>query len=297
MKVIHLFCALIIGYAPICLSEYSKIGNDSTVAAIDAPAAKQPVQPSSEPSCDNAATIIVTSTIPDADVLLNGVLSGSTPYSQRGFLPGSYEVEVDKKGFKSFKRTIQCTINDTVRVAAELTSLFRLIVASKPSGATIQLNETSIGKTPFDSVGIKPGIYQLTIEHPEHVPWKDEISIGEKVIDTVNISLISTITGDSAMGVKMHYLRRTRQLIFGTLALGLTSAGVYFNTKAARQLEREKSAWTRYREKSLSGSEYSTRFETYSTIAEKTDRYMSNRDLYYLFGLIGAIGFALSIPF
>ena len=45
-------------------------------------------------------------TIPGADVYLNGELMGKTPLLRRDILPGHYELEVRKDGFRSFKSRI-----------------------------------------------------------------------------------------------------------------------------------------------------------------------------------------------
>ncbi len=269
--------------------------SESVPDAGELPEGKTP--PSYQPPAGNA-TILVTCNTDSAVVVINKVSLGRTPYARRGFLPGFYEVELKKSGFEPFSKMIHLGETDTVRVEAELVSYFgRLIVASTPPAATVLLNEAKKGETPFDSAGIMPGLYRMRIELPEYSTWTGDISIRKNSTDSVGVSLMSIAARDSINKVNLRRFRIVRRVVFGTFTVGLTSAGIYYNGKAARQLERERDAWSLYEEENLSGNEYSARFEAYRKIAETTDSYMKNRNRCYLFGLLCAVGLGLSIPF
>ena len=252
----------------------------------------------SQPSVGRATIKVTCSNTDSAAVVINKTYLGKTPFARSGFRPGYYEVEVKKKGFEPFSKMIHCGENSTVPVEAKLKSLYgRLVVSSTPPEANVFLNQTVMGKTPFDSGGIKPGLYQMRIELPSFVPWRSEITIEKNRTDSIGVSLMSVATHDSIVKINLRRFRMGRRIFFGTASVGLTAVGIYYNSKAARQLEEEKSAWASYNEENLTGDEYNARFESYQKKAEVTDTYMKNRNMFYLFGLISAVGFALSIPF
>ena len=82
-------------------------------------------------------TLAVTSDPPSAEILVNGKFVGSTP-TTRSLDPGEYSVEVSKKGFKSWIRSVDLKSGDSVTLHAELPNVQAQPPAQNQSTATDQ---------------------------------------------------------------------------------------------------------------------------------------------------------------
>lgn len=74
------------------------------------------------------AEFVITSEPQGAEILVNGEFAGSTP-TTRTVAPGQYMVEISKQGSRSWLRSVNIKVGDSVALHAELQSL-----QPKPSG-------------------------------------------------------------------------------------------------------------------------------------------------------------------
>lgn len=240
----------------------------------------------------------VTANTDDAMVIINKVQAGVAPLQKNDLIPGYYEVEVKKDGFKPFRKMVQVSGNDTVAVEATLiTVLSRLIISTIPPAATVYLNKLEAGSTPFDSSTISPGLYTVHIEKKDYVPRSTQVTLKENRTDSLHISLITIAHRDSVRKVNLRRFQIFRQIFFSGLSAGTLSAGIYYNIMASEKLTAEKKAWQAYLEPNLSGAEYDERIGKYQSAAVETDRFMKNRNICYILSAIGALGLTISIPF
>lgn len=233
-----------------------------------------------------------------ATVIVNKVEAGTVPLFKGGLLPGYYEIEIKKDGFKPYHKMIQIKGNDTVFIDASLVSVMaRLIIRCDPSGAEVILDDKNVGRTPFDSALIKPGSYSLRVEHEKYVPYTAVITLEKNTTDSLDLVLETEVFRDSVRNVRRRQSKIARRIIFGTLTAGFLSGGFYYNTEVVKRLENERSAWKDYQEPDLTGPEYDARYEKYEKVAAETDKNMKNRNVLYVLSIISAAGLSISIPF
>jgi hypothetical protein len=245
-----------------------------------------------------SGTLTVTCNTDSANVVINKVKLGVTPFSRTGFLPGFYEVELKKSGYDPFRKMVKVANDSTTLVKAELDPYFgRLIINSTPEKAKVLINDMPSGTTPYDSTGIKPNLYTVRLELANHVPWTTRLTIERNKTDSLNVDLISFAVRDSLKKVHSRRFRIFRRIAFGTLTAGFAAAGTYYNSRADQQLAVEKDAWDAYMEPNRSTAEYDARYTRYKESTETTDLFLKRRNAMYILGGIFGIGLALSIPF
>lgn len=241
--------------------------------------------------------IIITCNIETAAVLINKVAAGSFPVTKTG-LPGYYDIEIKKDGYKTFNKMVRISGNDTVRVQADLISeLSRLIITSTPSNAGVFLNNKQAGTTPFDSSQITPAIYSVRLEMPGYVPVKKTVTLLPGITDTLSVTLHTIAYSDSVKKVRSRQSKTVRRILFGISTAGSVSALVYSNHKVNVTLKNEKSARQNYMAPGLSGYDYDKRYSYYKEAVKETDRQIKNRKAFTVLSIISAACFSFSIPF
>ena len=113
----------------------------------------------------NLGTLIISSVPNKAEVIMDGKSIGITPFRDQ-VEEGKHEIELRRNGYVSLKKSVQ------VR-SKGITSLNGLVlevktgsiqIKSKPSGATILINNKPYGDTPFNISNLKPGSYSVRLE-------------------------------------------------------------------------------------------------------------------------------------
>ncbi len=90
----------------------------------------------------------VQSTIPNAEVFLDGSSLGRAPVDRNDLDPGKHYVSVHRDGFTDFKREIMLVENQAVTLVADLSATGSLRILSTPEGAEVRLDGELIGRTP-----------------------------------------------------------------------------------------------------------------------------------------------------
>jgi PEGA domain len=94
------------------------------------------------------AGLKVQSTIPNAEVFLDGSSLGRAPVDRNDLDPGKHYVSVHRDGFSDFKREIMLVENQAVTLVADLSASGSLRILSTPEGAEVRLDGELIGRTP-----------------------------------------------------------------------------------------------------------------------------------------------------
>ena len=90
----------------------------------------------------------VQSTIPNAEVFLDGSSLGRAPVDRNDLDPGKHYVSVHRDGYTDFKREIMLVENQAVTLVADLSATGSLRILSTPEGAEVRLDGELIGRTP-----------------------------------------------------------------------------------------------------------------------------------------------------
>ncbi len=72
-------------------------------------------------SRESRGYVVITSVPSGAQVLLDGVLVGITPYSSRAVVPGAHEVLLERPGYVGVRQSVRVTANQVVEVQVALT--------------------------------------------------------------------------------------------------------------------------------------------------------------------------------
>ena len=94
------------------------------------------------------AGLKVQSTIPNAEVFLDGSSLGRAPVDRNDLDPGKHYVSVHRDGYTDFKREIVLQENQAVTLVADLSATGSLRILSTPEGAEVRIDGELIGRTP-----------------------------------------------------------------------------------------------------------------------------------------------------
>jgi hypothetical protein len=136
----------------------------------------------------------VVSTVPEAEVFIDGAAVGRVPQEAR-LAAGDHPVVVRLPGYKQFEQTVRIEPGQTVTVQADLKAVGRLRILSTPSGATVLINglpaRDASGnevKTPVD-IEVEVGETVVRIEAPGFQPFEQTLSIEGGKTQTVSREL------------------------------------------------------------------------------------------------------------
>lgn len=145
-----------------------------------------------------------------AEVYLNDELLGATPFESNEIKPGENKVTV-KTGGRQYETTIKFLPNNNLYIHKvgifrdlgisdlfssgqdlwfdESTSGTVLRIISDPTGSSVFIDNTEIGKTPFTSSKLSEGDYDLRVEHVGYEPQTARIRIQNGYTSNVSVKL------------------------------------------------------------------------------------------------------------
>lgn len=138
-------------------------------------------------------TLKVISTLPDAEVVIDGAVVGKAP-QERKLPAGKHPIMVRLQGYKPYEETVNITPGQTVTVTADLKGVGRLRILSSPSGATVLINglpaqdKDGRDKTPLD-IEVETGKTIVRLEYPGHMPFEETIDIKGGQTETISREL------------------------------------------------------------------------------------------------------------
>lgn len=184
----------------------------------------------------------------DAQVYLNGELIGNTPLEKYEVRAGENKVTVtgEKNGYEvslNFEPNTEIVLERDLGVSEVFSSGQNLwfessnggvvfSVISEPSGASVFIDNTEVGQTPYSSESLTEGEYDLRIEYPGFEPQVTRISISpESKLNVVSKlfpmpvpSKISLLEGSTSL-----YDVYTSQQLVSASPASWVDAVVYWN--------------------------------------------------------------------
>ncbi|MCH5319667.1 MAG: PEGA domain-containing protein [Paramuribaculum sp.] len=127
-----------------------------------------------------AGRLIVECQTPGATITLNRQKKGTGRFSEEMF-PGTYELTVEKEGYKPYTEVVTVTTRNTTTVnVPELTPIYgSLNVAYMPIGSTITIDGKDVGKTPKLIDGIQTGSHKVKISMDGYEDYTATIKLEE----------------------------------------------------------------------------------------------------------------------
>ncbi len=154
------------------------------------------VQLKMEPGSDDRGKSIlkVQSTVPDAEVFLDGSTLGKAPVDRHDLPAGKHFVIIRKEGYEEFKREVYLFEGQPVSLVADLRAVGKLRMLSNPQGAEILIDGEPVGKTPLERDDIAAGDHVFTFRLKGYYDHKETISVigGKERLVSPDLKLMPT---------------------------------------------------------------------------------------------------------
>jgi PEGA domain len=203
------------------------------------------------------ATLKVQSTVPNAEVFVDGSSLGRAPIDRNDLDPGKHYVVVHKDGFTDFKREVILIENQAVALVADLSATGSIRILSTPEGADLRVDGELVGKTPVVRDAIPAGDHVVEFRLKGYFDHKETMKIegGREKVFSVDLKQLPTgptpeqaakrkagmssfgakvnpvggVTSDFGFGYPYFFMARLTVGAFNVKPLGL-DLGVEFQT-------------------------------------------------------------------
>jgi hypothetical protein len=156
--------------------------------------------PTPSPTLINPGSITVASSPSDAIVIVDGTHFKKTPCTFYNIESGSHHIEVQKAGYTSWNTTVWVRGGKTTHTSVTLSPLVveptqdvlpesgSIRVTSRPSEATVYLDNTSVGLTPLTIASVDTGSHTVVVSMEGYNDWEAGIQVkpgSESAVDAV----------------------------------------------------------------------------------------------------------------
>jgi hypothetical protein len=140
------------------------------------------------------AALKIQSTIPNAEVFVDGSSLGRAPVDRNDLDPGKHYVVVHRDGYTDFKREVVLVENQPVVLVADLTATGSLRILSTPEGAEVRLDGELVGRTPVQHDGVGSGDHIVEFRLKGYFDHKETMKVegGREKVFSVDLKLIPT---------------------------------------------------------------------------------------------------------
>jgi hypothetical protein len=140
------------------------------------------------------AALKVQSTIPNAEVFLDGSSLGRAPVDRADLDPGKHYVVVHRDGYTDFKREVILVENQSVALVADLSATGALRILSTPEGSEVRIDGELIGKTPVSRDTISAGDHIVEFKLLGYYDHKETMKVegGREKVFSVDMKVIPT---------------------------------------------------------------------------------------------------------
>jgi hypothetical protein len=213
--------------------------------------------------------------------------------------PGPNTVQIEMNGLPKFAASLVLKNGEEQSIQFECKEKCASVdIVTDPFGASLLLNGSFVGMTPFFSAFLKPGDYSLTVTQKGYEPVHRFIAVSQEKPTMLTLNLEpSKAYQDSIQTVKKTQ-RKSRQylqkVLFSSLAAALYSGGVYFNMNAHRKLSQADENAVAYDQARSNFDEYRDRYDNSRNQARKA---LGARDVLYIAASSCVVGFAVSFLF
>jgi hypothetical protein len=212
-------------------------------------------------------------------------------------LPGQYTAKLSMPRYEDWvSEAFTLSRGETRELRANLVYKYSVVnLQSYPPGASVFLNKTRTGVTPYRNDSLLPGSYALRLELPGYGPVLENIELQKNKRDTLSFTLYTKGFLDSANAQKRALAKRKKlpwQILFGVLAAASGGTGVYMNEEVKKDLTNEQNSWNAYNTARLQ-SDIDLNYAAYKSNVTKTDASILRRNIVY--GAAGAFTFIFAL--
>jgi hypothetical protein len=129
---------------------------------------------------ENIGSLFVTSNPPSANVSLENMAGGITPFSTQ--VPsGEYAIIVSKEGFLESRKQVFVHEHDTQKIHFDLVpTACSLGISSDPTSANIYLDNIHKGRTPLRIEGVSGGVHTIKIEKEGYQTIQEPLDVNQQ---------------------------------------------------------------------------------------------------------------------
>jgi len=165
------------------------------------------------------STLMISTEPSEVIVLLNDSVRGVTPLTISEVDTGIHIITLKKKGYYLKKVELRIDSVQKKELHFVLQQPSSLHIITEPAGATLYLNEKSVGKSPYSGKQLKPGEYLIGTEMENYQSMKQNHTLGSNVSDTVRLTLQHTAAYlDSIKAAEIK--EKKRQKLFNRIFIG-----------------------------------------------------------------------------
>lgn len=114
-----------------------------------------------------------------ADIVIDGVVIGKTPYSNTEVLEGIYFMEIRHGGYAEYQEEITIIPGTALQKAVTLVPRTLLVVSSNPQQAIVSIDGNEYDKTPVEISSLTYGTYDLLISKEGYAPHREKFQLSE----------------------------------------------------------------------------------------------------------------------
>lgn len=144
-----------------------------------APGAESATGAGLDDPADRMGEVTVTSSLSGAVVSVDGERKGTAPQTM-ALEAGAHTIQVEKRGFRVFKREVQVVPGRTVELEARLEKVPpSLVVRADVDGAQVFLDRKFLGETPVTVRDVERGRHRLNVSVDGYEMHTEEIDIAD----------------------------------------------------------------------------------------------------------------------
>ncbi|HXI54976.1 MAG TPA: PEGA domain-containing protein [Polyangia bacterium] len=223
-----------------------------------APGEQVVVEVKMDTAADRArSSLKVQSTVPNAEVFVDGSSMGRAPIDRTDLEPGKHYIVVHKDGFTDFKREVILIENQPVALVADLSATGAVRILSTPEGADVRIDGELVGKTPLHRDSVQAGDHVIEFRQKGYFDHKETVKVegGREKLFSVDLKQLPTgpspeqqarrkagmssfgarvnpvggVTADAGIGYPYYFTLRLTVGAFAIKPLGM-DMGVEFQT-------------------------------------------------------------------
>lgn len=182
-----------------------------------------------------SGSLMVTSNPSVADVYVNGVLKGKTPYSLSKITEGRHTILIKKDGYEDHTESVNIAVGKISTVSPTLKKKSgSLSITSSPTGAVVYFNGNYQGKTPLSISNIQPGTHRVLVTMEGYNDYSTTITLRQgdsrSISATLHQNLLNSVstTITDTVGIDAY-------LIGGILGVGLLFIGILLTSRSKRR--------------------------------------------------------------
>ncbi len=151
---------------------------------------------SKDPNFKGFGTLKINSNPSGALVILNGEMAGRTPYENTEQPVNDYQLIIRQDGYDDYNESFKVLVNKQKIITKQLsvtatngTQFGKLKITTKPSEASVYINGSFVGSTPFSSNKIPVGTQKIVIKKKNFGDYTESVNIELNKLTTLTAEL------------------------------------------------------------------------------------------------------------